>query len=114
MVDGLIVWGVTQAAGKSSLLQYLALNWAEKEPRNRAFSPLPLLIELRIYARDKAENKCKNFLEFFHQGNLFCHLNQHSLDDKLKKGQVIALFDGLDEVFDPQLRKVLKLTPIAI
>jgi predicted NACHT family NTPase len=86
-------------------LQYLALNWAEKEPSDRAFSSLPLLIELRIYGRDKAENKCNNFLEFFHQGNLFCHLNQHSLDDKLKKGQVMALFDGLDEVFDPQLRE---------
>ncbi|WP_239005413.1 NACHT domain-containing protein [Gloeothece citriformis] len=92
-------------AGKSSLLQFLALNWAEKEPGDRAPFPLPLLIELRIYARDKEENKCKDFLEFFHQGNLFCHLNQLSLHYKLKKGQVIALFDGLDEVFEPKLRQ---------
>ncbi|CCQ70602.1 MULTISPECIES: NACHT domain-containing protein [Crocosphaera] len=92
-------------AGKSSLLQYLALNWAEKEPSDRASFPIPLLIELRIYARDKDENKCDNFLEFFHQGNLFCHLNQLSLESQLKKGQAIALFDGLDEVFDPKLRE---------
>ncbi|MCZ8065617.1 MAG: NACHT domain-containing protein [Microcystis sp.] len=92
-------------AGKSSLLQYLALNWAEKELSHRVLLPLPLLIELRIYARDKDEKKCKNILEFFHQGNLICHLNQLALDDKLKKGQVVVLFDGLDEVFNPQLRQ---------
>jgi predicted NACHT family NTPase len=63
-------------AGKSSLLQYLALNWAEKELSQRVLLPLPLLIELRIYARDKDEKKCKNILEFFHQGNLICHLNR--------------------------------------
>ncbi|MDJ0541371.1 MAG: NACHT domain-containing protein [Microcystis sp. M53603_WE2] len=92
-------------AGKSSLLQYLALNWAEKELSQRVLLPLPLLIELRIYARDKDEKKCKNILEFFHQGNLICHLNQLALDDKLKKGQALVLFDGLDEVFNPQLRQ---------
>ncbi|MCA2895045.1 MAG: NACHT domain-containing protein [Microcystis sp. M048S1] len=92
-------------AGKSSLLQYLALNWAEKELSHRVLLPLPLLIELRIYARDKDEKKCQNILEFFHQGNLICHLNQLALDDKLKKGQVVVLFDGLDEVFNPQLRQ---------
>nr|WP_253881280.1 NACHT domain-containing protein [Microcystis aeruginosa] len=92
-------------AGKSSLLQYLALNWAEKEISQRVLLPLPLLIELRIYARDKDEKKCKNILEFFHQGNLICHLNQLALDDKLEKGQALVLFDGLDEVFNPQLRQ---------
>ncbi|MGK7885834.1 MAG: NACHT domain-containing NTPase [Crocosphaera sp.] len=92
-------------AGKSSLLQYLALNWAEKEPSDRGSFPIPLLIELRIYARDKDENKCNNFLDFFHQGNLFCHLNKLALESQLKKGQAIALFDGLDEVFDPKLRE---------
>ncbi|NCR40190.1 MAG: DUF1257 domain-containing protein [Microcystis aeruginosa W13-11] len=92
-------------AGKSSLLQYLALNWAEKKLSQRVLLPLPLLIELRIYARDKDEKKCQNILEFFHQGNLICHLNQLALDDKLNKGQVLVLFDGLDEVFNPQLRE---------
>lgn len=92
-------------AGKSSLLQYLALNWAEKDPNSRAMLPIPLLIELRTYARDKEENRCQDFLEFFHEGNLFCHLNQHDLHSKLNRGQAIALFDGLDEVFEPRLRE---------
>ncbi|MEG3436261.1 NACHT domain-containing protein [Pannus brasiliensis CCIBt3594] len=91
-------------AGKSSFLQYIALGWTEKIGSDRTLSPLPLLVELRIYARDKEEKKCQDFLEFFHRGNLFCHLNQHSLHQQLKNGQAIALFDGLDEVFDPQLR----------
>ena len=91
-------------AGKSSLLQYLALKWAEKNLSDRVIFPLPLLVELRIYARDKEEKKCNNFLEFFHQGNLFCHLNQHPLDHKLNNGEAIALFDGLDEIFDSGIR----------
>jgi predicted NACHT family NTPase len=92
-------------SGKSSLLQYIALNWAEKAPRDRPLFPLPLLVELRIYARDKIEKKCQNFLEFFHQGHIVCRLNQNTLNSRLKKGDIIALFDGLDEVFEPQLRE---------
>jgi predicted NACHT family NTPase len=92
-------------SGKSSLLQYIALNWAEKDPRDRPLSPLPLLVELRMYAQDKIEKKCQDFLEFFHQGHILCHLNQHTLNFKLMQGDVIALFDGLDEIFEPQLRE---------
>ena len=94
-------------SGKSSLLQYIALCWAEKERSDRAFSPFPLLVELRIYARDKEKNNCKDFLEFFHKGNIFCHLNQNSLNYKLKNGKTIVLFDGLDEIFDPERREVI-------
>ena len=87
------------------MVNYKLKDWAEKELSQRVLLPLPLLIELRIYARDKDEKKCKNILEFFHQGNLICHLNQLALDDKLEKGQALVLFDGLDEVFNPQLRQ---------
>lgn len=38
-------------SGKSTLLQYLVLRWAEATPRQAKASPLPLLIELRQYAR---------------------------------------------------------------
>jgi GTPase SAR1 family protein/Na+-translocating ferredoxin:NAD+ oxidoreductase RnfG subunit len=91
-------------AGKSTLLKYLALNWAESPLSEISLHPLPLLVELRTYARDKEQRQCHNFLEFFHRGNLFCHLNQHTLHQKLQDGQAIALFDGLDEVFDSNLR----------
>jgi energy-coupling factor transporter ATP-binding protein EcfA2 len=91
-------------SGKSTLLQYLALVWAERPVRELALHPIPLLIELRSYSRDKQENRCGDIVSFIHGGNITCRLNQRDLDEKLKAGQAIALFDGIDEVFDPALR----------
>ncbi|MEI6330618.1 MAG: HEAT repeat domain-containing protein, partial [Pseudanabaena sp. ELA645] len=91
-------------SGKSTLLQYLALIWAERPVRDLPLYPLPLLLELRTYARDKQARKCKDIVSFIHGGNITCRLNQQDLHEKLKNGDVIALFDGIDEVFDPALR----------
>jgi predicted NACHT family NTPase len=91
-------------SGKSSLLQYLALAWAKKTTTERYQQRLPLFAELRLYGDDKERGNCKGLLDFFHQGNTFCHLDRQELDRELKAGQVIALFDGLDEVFDRKLR----------
>jgi predicted NACHT family NTPase len=91
-------------SGKSSLLQYLALSWAKKSTAERYRERLPLFAELRLYGDDKERGNCKSLLDFFHHGNTFCHLDRQDLDKELKLGQVIALFDGLDEVFDPKLR----------
>ncbi|WP_051469960.1 tetratricopeptide repeat protein [Fischerella sp. PCC 9605] len=85
-------------SGKSSLLQYLALDWAENPTPK-----LPLLIELRDYARD--ENTPKDFLGFFHQGKRkICELNELALDQQLRSGNALVMFDGLDEIFDPEIR----------
>ena len=92
-------------SGKSTLLQYLALVWAEKPVRDLPLQPLPLLVELRTYARDRKDGKCQGIVEFIHGGNFICRLNQQELHAKLQKGDVIALFDGIDEVFDPELRE---------
>ncbi|MEG4068745.1 HEAT repeat domain-containing protein [Microcoleus sp. Pol11C2] len=88
-------------SGKSTLLQYLALNWA-RSPLNSVTSlPIPLLIELRTYIRSGESGHCKNFLEFFHQSpGSICHLNQHQLQEQLKAGDAVVMFDGLDEIFD--------------
>ncbi|MEW6495992.1 MAG: NACHT domain-containing protein, partial [Cyanobacteriota bacterium] len=91
-------------SGKSMLLQYLALNWARTPLNNVISQPIPLLIELRSYSRDRTSGKCKDFLEFCHNGNVFCRLNQHQLHEQLKAGKVLVMFDGLDEVFDPAQR----------
>ncbi|MEB3191837.1 MAG: NACHT domain-containing protein, partial [Snowella sp.] len=91
-------------SGKSSLLQYMALTWAQRPLRDLSLYPLPLLIELRLYGRDKQENKCQDILSFIHGGNVTCRLNQQELHERLKAGSVIALFDGIDEIFDPALR----------
>ncbi|MGB5959229.1 MAG: HEAT repeat domain-containing protein [Coleofasciculaceae cyanobacterium] len=92
-------------SGKSTLLQYIALNWARTPINNVIELPIPLLIELRSYKRDRISGQCNNFLEFFHKGNIICHLNQHQLAQKLKAGKVLVMFDGLDEVFDPAQRE---------
>jgi hypothetical protein len=85
-------------AGKSSLLQYLTLDWAEKPT-----AEIPLLIELREYVTD--ENKPKDFLEFFHQGKRkICELNQLQLHQQLQAGKALVMFDGLDEIFDKHRR----------
>lgn len=97
-------------SGKSTLLQYVALQWAEQPIRDRAElaqRPLPLLIELRKYARDRHDQKCSSIVEYLHQGDIACRLNQQRLHEVLTAGDAIALFDGIDEVFDPNLREVV-------
>ncbi|MEH1775283.1 HEAT repeat domain-containing protein [Nostoc sp.] len=93
-------------SGKSTLLQFLALNWAESPLDNVISLPIPLLIELRTYMRRREDKECNNFLEFFHQcSGAVHHLNQLELDKKLKAGNALVMFDGLDEVFDPGKRE---------
>ncbi|MFN5515303.1 MAG: NACHT domain-containing protein [Cyanobacteriota bacterium] len=91
-------------SGKSSLLQYIALDWAERPLRDLSLYPLPLLLELRVYARDKQAGQCRDILSFIHGGNITCRLNQQELHERLRAGSVIALLDGVDEIFDPALR----------
>ncbi|NET05653.1 MAG: NACHT domain-containing protein [Symploca sp. SIO2B6] len=93
-------------SGKSTLLQYLALAWANSSLQTAISKPIPLLIELRSYIRNRDTGDCKNFLEFFHQGSgIICHLNQHQLHQQLKAGNALVMFDGLDEVFEPGKRE---------
>ncbi|MEG3896027.1 MULTISPECIES: HEAT repeat domain-containing protein [unclassified Microcoleus] len=93
-------------SGKSTLLQYLALNWARSPLNSVTSQPIPLLIELRTYIRSGESGHCKNFLEFFHQSpGSICHLNQHQLQEQLKAGDAVVMFDGLDEIFDPGKRE---------
>ncbi|EDX72263.1 hypothetical protein MC7420_932 [Coleofasciculus chthonoplastes PCC 7420] len=93
-------------SGKSTLLQYLALDWANSAPNDANLQPIPLLIELRTYMRNRDVGQCKNFLEFFHDSSgIVCHLNQYQLVEQLKAGNALVMFDGLDEVFDPGKRE---------
>jgi predicted NACHT family NTPase len=96
-------------SGKSSLLKYLALDWANLPVRDLSARPIPLLIELREYVRSQEEGECKTFLEFIHKGNNWVgKLNQHELHERLLKGQGIVMFDGLDEVFELAKRETIK------
>ena len=94
-------------SGKSTLLQYLLLQWAEKATPNLQQDPLPLLIELREYARLRHQGNTAGFLEYLQRGaSVRWHFDQEAqLDSWLKANPCVVLFDGLDEVFDPTLRK---------
>ncbi|MBC6433552.1 NACHT domain-containing protein [Nostoc sp. HG1] len=94
-------------SGKSTLLQYLALDWVEKTLEQNDFNlPIPLLIELRNYMRDRNAGSCNDFLQFYHNSpNCFYHLNQHKLHEQLKAGNALVMFDGLDEIFEQAKRE---------
>ena len=93
-------------SGKSSLVQYLALEWAEKPVADLTSQPIPLLIELRKYMQDCNSQQCTDFLDFFHQGsNSICNIQRQLLQPRLVSGDAFVIFDGLDEVFDPQQRE---------
>jgi energy-coupling factor transporter ATP-binding protein EcfA2 len=88
-------------SGKSSLLRYLAVQWAQQPSANH----IPLLIELRHYICSKQEQECHNFLEFVHRSSQWVgHLDQLELVSWLEEGKVILLLDGLDEIVDRRLR----------
>ncbi|GGA55857.1 HEAT repeat domain-containing protein [Okeania sp. KiyG1] len=93
-------------SGKSTLLQYIALQWAELPRKDLPLQPIPILIELRTYARNHDANKCQNFLDFLEKGSgITCQLPQQELHTKLQNGDAIVMFDGLDEVFNPAKRE---------
>jgi HEAT repeat protein len=86
-------------SGKSSLLQYLALDWAEGKTER-----LSLLIELREYAFDRSG--AKNFLDFLSGGaRADWKFDRQELREYLLHKPSLVMFNGLDEIFDPQLRE---------
>ncbi|VVB97418.1 Uncharacterised protein [uncultured archaeon] len=101
-------------SGKSTLSRYLILSLITKEDDrlNKAFDGyLPLLIELRDYAAECIRNKCDTFIEYldFLGKTKGLGLTKKALDNYLKNdGKAIVIFDGLDEIFDPDQRENIK------
>lgn len=101
-------------AGKSTLARYVMLSLIDPlgdiKLRTSLNGHLPLLIELRTYWSLHADGKCDTFLEFLEylgktEG---WHLNQIELHNHLKiNGLAIVIFDGLDEIFDPEDRELI-------
>jgi energy-coupling factor transporter ATP-binding protein EcfA2 len=99
-------------SGKSTLARYILLSLAEHDPDSklgRAFkNHIPLLIELRILAGLREEHKCDTFLEYLEylgktEG---WHLTEAALHQHLETdGRAVVIFDGLDEIFDPEDRE---------
>ncbi|MFB9371269.1 NACHT domain-containing protein [Kitasatospora albolonga] len=107
-VSRLVVLG-DPGAGKSTLAKYLALALAGALDRlPDELAPLegcvPLIVELRQYAQERwRERSFEDFLDHVHeQGRM--ELPRPVLEHILARGRVVMVFDGLDEVFDPEVR----------
>ncbi|MFN9694429.1 MAG: SIR2 family protein [Synechococcaceae cyanobacterium] len=93
-------------SGKSLLLQYLVLAWAEAGDLTLRDAPLPLLIELRDYASRRAKGEVKDILDYLGCAEgLRWRFDPQALAGWLRHNCTQVLLDGLDEVFDPQLRR---------
>ncbi len=85
-------------AGKTSLTRIRLVDW-EKEPAARE---LPLLVELRRFHRSGR----KDFLDYLaNDEDLLFHFPAELLRDRLAAGGVEVVFDGLDEIFEPEPRE---------
>ncbi|MFN9630795.1 MAG: SIR2 family protein [Cyanobacteriota bacterium] len=93
-------------SGKTLLLRYLLLEWAEGLAPEGGKTRLPLLIELRDYAQRRQQGEVRNFLDYLQQAqSLRCHLDADSVDHWLRHHPSRVFFDGLDEIFAPALRQ---------
>ena len=101
-------------SGKSTLSRYIIISLITKEDDKlqKAFNGfLPLLIELRDYAAECAKNKCDTFIEYldFLGKTKGLGLARKALDNYLRNdGKAFVIFDGLDEIFDPDQRESIK------
>lgn len=89
-------------SGKSMLTRFLLLKTLDTVDGG-----LPLLIELRDYHAEREADHCDDFLSYCHylgkdQGYF---LNETWLADRLETESSLLLFDGLDEIFDPEARR---------
>ncbi|MGZ8876130.1 MAG: NACHT domain-containing protein [Halobacteriota archaeon] len=97
-------------SGKSVLLEYVALTWAERPSIEQISHPFPLLIELKTYAENLSKGICRNFLEYLDHGSgSIGHLEQKEVISLLNRGHAMMLFDGLDEIFDKSTRQQVAL-----
>lgn len=93
-------------SGKTLLLRYLLLEWAEGLAPEKEEARLPLLIELRDYALRRHKGEVRSFLDYLHHAqSLRCHLEAKSVDHWLRHHPGRVFFDGLDEIFAADLRQ---------
>jgi hypothetical protein len=110
--QGVVILG-DPGSGKSTLVKYLILSLidptGDTRLRTTFESFLPVLIELRSYVALRAQHKdwegFLDFLEYLGKTEGF-YPEKRLLDQYLKNdGRALVVFDGLDEVFNPDERR---------
>jgi predicted MPP superfamily phosphohydrolase len=102
-------------SGKSTLLRYILLSIADpsshRNPLASAFADfLPILIELRRFAARRLRNtSCETFLDFLNylENTEGYYPDRQTLEEYLRSGRAVVLFDGLDEIFDSAERELI-------
>jgi hypothetical protein len=98
-------------SGKSTLARYLALALADAVPPPPELEPLrglvPLVVELRIYASGTwGGGDFLDLIDHLHATEGF-GLPRATVESLLVTGRALVVFDGLDEVFDPDERTAI-------
>ena len=97
-------------SGKSTLMQYLALSWAEQQKEESTLArylpgdwteehakQFPILIELEEYVKTRID--AESFLDFWYRGlGSVWKFDADGLQESLKKEPHLVMFDGLDEI----------------
>ncbi len=86
-------------SGKTSLLNYRALQWV-----NEGRGPLPLRVDLKQYVAQQI-----GIVDWLEKGCSSYRLDATEIDRQLQSGDAAMYLDGLDEIFDlPTRRTVLR------
>jgi energy-coupling factor transporter ATP-binding protein EcfA2 len=106
--DNLVIIG-RPGGGKTTLLRHIALVLAQPKQRKKHQAPrkLPILLALRHHVSDIKDNPDLPFIEAIKQSKLYREMSEPVplswFESQLNKGKCIVLFDGLDEVADPEM-----------
>jgi HEAT repeat protein len=81
-------------SGKTSLLKYLMLRWVQDDS-----GPPPLWVELKEYVQDR-----RGLLAYLEGGFATFRLEAKEIEKRLEAGDAVLYLDGLDEIFEGQMR----------
>jgi len=95
-------------SGKSCLLQYLAVSWAEScDVENWENKTMPVLIDLRLFSEAlRNDHSVQDFFDYLDHGSSSIWIfKKETLKAKVQIGDSLICFDGLDRILNESLRE---------